>query len=141
MPTKSNGKSGLWIALAVALSLVAVLGAFRFTSMYRSMSVTAAQAPELNAAAPGSIVKIVLEIGNAAPSDFRGKVLSKKTEEVYVRTNAQSSVHWNAQTKMVMGKPSDVHSGAIVHVTGKVRQDRSIDADQIVILTGYVKIE
>lgn len=141
MSRNSNGKSRLGIALAIVVLLIGVLGLFRFTSMYRSMSVTAAQAPELNSAPPGSVVKVVLEIGDASPSDFRGKVLTKKTEEVYVRTKSQSSVHWSDQTKMVMGKSFDVHSGGIVHVTGKVRQDRSIDADQIVILTGYVKID
>jgi hypothetical protein len=50
-------------------------------------------------------------------------------------------VKFNAQTKIVMGKPADVHAGAIVHVTGTVQKDRVIAAEQIVVLTGYVKVQ
>jgi uncharacterized protein YdeI (BOF family) len=104
------------------------------------MSVTAAQAPELNSAARGATVKLVIEIASVSSTDLRGRILSKKTDEVYVRTDTQASVHWSDQSKLVMGKSADVRPGAVVHVTGKVRQDRTIDADQIVILTGYVKV-
>ncbi len=72
---------------------------------------------------------------------FRGKLLEKKTEEVYARTSALVTVQFNAQTKMVMGKPADIHAAAIVHATGTLRADRSLDAEQIVILTGYVRVE
>jgi len=140
--TQSRGISTPWVLVAIAILIIVALGLLRFTSLYRSMSVTAAPSSELDSAAPGSTIKLVIEIANTPSSgSFRGKLLTKKTEEVYVRTNAQASVHWNDQTKLVMGKSSDVHTGAVVHVTGRVRNDRSADADQIVILTGYVKIE
>jgi len=51
------------------------------------------------------------------------------------------TVRWNAQTKIVMGKETDIHAGAIVHVTGTVRNDHAIQAEQVVILTGYVKVQ
>jgi hypothetical protein len=35
---------------------------------------------------------------------------------------------------MVMGKAEDIRAGAIVHVTGKIAQDRSVQAKQMVIL-------
>jgi hypothetical protein len=40
-----------------------------------------------------------------------------------------------------MGKQEDVHPSAVVHVTGTLKKDRSVDATQIVILTGYVEIK
>ena len=46
-----------------------------------------------------------------------------------------------SQTKMVMGKQSDIHPAAVVHVTGTLKKDRNVDASQIVILTGYVEIK
>jgi hypothetical protein len=74
----------------------------------------------------------------------RGKndreVAGKKTEEIYARTATPVTVQWNAQTNIVMGEMADVHAGAVVHVTGTVQKDHSSDAEQIVILTGYVKV-
>jgi hypothetical protein len=138
MSSKPYARTTICVVLVV-LTLV-IFGLLRFNSMLRSMSVTAAQAPELNSAARGATVKLVIEIASVSSTDLRGRILSKKTDEVYVRTDTQASVHWSDQSKLVMGKSADVHSGAVVHVTGKVRQDRTIDADQIVILTGYVKV-
>ena len=139
---QSCGSSTLWLLVAIAILVIVALGLFRFTSLYRTMSVTAAQSSELDSAAPGSSIQLVIEIANTpSPDRFRGKLLTKKTEEVYARTNTQASVHWNDQTKMVTGKSSDLHAGAVVHVTGTVRNDHRVDADQIVILTGYVRIE
>jgi hypothetical protein len=40
-----------------------------------------------------------------------------------------------------MGKQTDIHPAAVVHLTGVLKKDRSVDASQIVILTGYVEIK
>ena len=92
-------------------------------------------------AAAGEKTKIVIEIASSANGTIKGKVLQKKSETVYTRTNSEALVHWGAQAKIVMGKEDDVHAGAIVHVTGAAGKDHSIAAEQIVILTGYVKVE
>jgi hypothetical protein len=34
-----------------------------------------------------------------------------------------------------------VHPNAVIHITGVVQKDRSVDAEQIVILTGYIHLE
>jgi hypothetical protein len=47
----------------------------------------------------------------------------------------------SGDTKFVMGKAEDVRVGAVVHLTGAMQEDRSVAAQQIVILTKYVKIE
>jgi putative AlgH/UPF0301 family transcriptional regulator len=84
----------------------------------------------------------VLEIAEAgSEGKITGKLLQKKTEEIYTRTATAVTVQSNSQTKIVMGKPADVHAGAVVHVTGTVQKDHVIAADQIVILTGYVKVQ
>ena len=89
----------------------------------------------------GEKTKVVIEIASAADGTIKGKVLQKKSETVYGRTNSEALVHWNGQAKIVMGKEDDVHAGAVVHVTGTTGKDHSIRAEQIVILTGYVKVE
>lgn len=39
-----------------------------------------------------------------------------------------------------MGKLGDLRAGAVVHVKGTIGDDHHIAAEQIVILTGYVKV-
>ena len=93
-------------------------------------------------ATPGSKEKIVVEIAEAAANGaVQGKVLQKKTEEIYVRTDIPVTLQTTSQTKFVMGKAADLRPGAVVHVTGTVRVDRGLDVEQIVILTGYVRVE
>jgi len=93
-------------------------------------------------ASPGDTVKLVLEIGESSTEgSIRGKLLQKEREKVYLRTNTAVTVQSSAQTKMVMGKQSDIHPAAVVQLTGTLKKDRSVDASQIVILTGYIEIK
>jgi len=92
-------------------------------------------------AAQGQKIKLVIEIEETSNGTIKGKVLQEKSETVYARTGTAAIVHSGSQTKVVMGKPEDVHAGAVVHVTGTTERDRSITAEQIVILTGYVKVQ
>jgi len=92
-------------------------------------------------AAQGQKTKVVIEISEASNGTIKGQVLQQKSETVYARTSTPAVVHSTAQTKVVMGKPEDVRAGAVVHVTGSTENDHSISAEQIVILTGYVKVQ
>jgi hypothetical protein len=142
--TTSNVRTrSVW---AAALSVIIVLTAFLVWGSFRSaksMSTAAASDEDVFIhATPGDIVKMVLEIENSSTEgSLRGKLLQKETEEIYRRTNTQVTAQSGAQTKIVMGKQSNIHPAAVVHVTGVLKKDRSVDASQIVILTGYVEIK
>ena len=70
----------------------------------------------------------MVEIGEAVPAGtIKGKLLSKKTEEIYTRTSTPVTAQFDVQTKIVMGKPSDLRAGAIVHVTGTIRGDLGLE--------------
>jgi len=136
------------VRLRVGISFV-VVGALAtafvlWNSARRAGNMTAAAASDeqqFTQAAAGEKTKIVVEIESAADGTIKGKVLQKKSDTVYARTNTAAVVHSGSQTKIVMGKEDDVHAGAVIHVTGTAGKDHSITAEQIVILTGYVKIE
>jgi flagellar basal body-associated protein FliL len=140
---EANQARRVWIALVALVVLAAVLAVWMSARMSGKMSGAGASDEQaFTKATSGSKAKVVVEVGETTPDGmFRGKLLEKKTEEVYVRTNTPVTVQSNAQTNMVMGKPEDIRPAAIVHVTGTVRQDRALDAEQIVILTGYVHVE
>lgn len=134
---------GVWL-LFVTAAVLAIAFAM-WWSARKAGSMMAAATPDetqLAQVTPGTKTKIVIEVTEAtADGTLRGKLLQKKTETTYVRTTSPATVRTSAGTKLVMGKQSDVHAGAVVHVTGTVAKDHGIEAEQIVILTGYVQVQ
>jgi hypothetical protein len=133
----------VWLVLAAMLVLLAALVVWKSASMAKRMStVAASNGQDFSQSALGSQVKFVLEIRErGADGKITGKLLEKKTEEIYARTMTPVTLQSNAQTKMMMGKAADVRPGAVVYVAGTVQKDHGIQAEQIVILTGYVKVQ
>jgi uncharacterized protein YdeI (BOF family) len=131
-----------WIVLISTVALLVALAVWNSARMSLSMSTAASDDQQFAQTAPGTNTKIAVEIAEPAPEGTaKGKLLQKKTEEIYARTSSSVTLRWNAQTKIVMGKEADIHPGAVVHVTGTVRSDHTIQAEQLVILTGYVKVQ
>ena len=126
------------LAASVLLIAIGVWWAVRMSSV---MSDVAASNPNMAQTKTGGTANILIEVTEAKGGELRGKILKEKSKEVYARTGDQISVHPNAETKYVMGKAKDVQAGAVAHVTGVMQEDRSVAAQQIVILTGYVKVE
>jgi hypothetical protein len=133
----------IWLVLVAMVVLLFAFVIWKSGSMAKQMSTMAASnEQEIAQSAVGAQTKFVLEVGaTSAEGRMTGNLLEKKAEEIYARTTTPVTVQWNAQTKIVMAKMADVHAGAVVHVTGTVQKDHSIDAEQIVILTGYVKVQ
>jgi hypothetical protein len=143
--TKIAGRRArtVWFVLIALVALLFTFVVWKSGSTAKMMSAAAASdGQDVSRSAVGSSAKFVLEIAEASSEGkITGKLLQKKTEEIYTRTATAVTVRSNSQTKIVMGKPADVHAGAVVHVTGTVQKDQVIAADQIVILSGYVKVQ
>jgi len=133
---------GIWLLFAAAFFAV-VLVVWMSARKAGGMTAAAASDEQQYAqAAPGTKIKLVIEVVDSMTGGtIRGKILEKKTEKTYLRTKAGITVQSSGETKMVMGKREDVHAGAVVHVTGTVQNDHSIQAEQLVILTGYVQVQ
>jgi putative AlgH/UPF0301 family transcriptional regulator len=133
----------VWFVLIALVALLFTFVVWKSGSMAKTMSAAAASdEQDFSRSAVGSSAKFVLEIADASSEGkITGKLLQKKTEEIYTRTATAVTVQSNRQTKIVMGKPADVHAGAVVHITGTLQKDQVIAADQIVVLTGYVKVQ
>jgi len=131
-----------WLGIMGVALLLVVIGGWWSSKMMTVMSSAAASDPNAAQAKAGEVAKIVMEIAEASnDGKIRGKILRKKTEEIYTRTGEEIGVKAGGETKFVMGKAEDVRAGAVVHVTGTMQGDRSVVAQQIVILNKYVKVE
>jgi hypothetical protein len=86
-------------------------------------------------------MKVVVEIqkpeGDGA---FAARLLDRRSDTVYSRTATPVNIRSDSTTRFVMGKAADVRAAAVVHVTGTVDADHRLNAEQIVILTGYVEV-
>lgn len=136
---KSNRPTMIFVLAALAaLSLAFVWsGAGRMMRM-QTQAASNAEFAQLKA---DDDTKIVIEVEEASGGKIRGKLLERQDETHYSHTQNLADVTWGKETGIVMGKAEDIHSGAVMHVTGKMGADRSVQAKQIVILTGYVRVK
>ena len=130
-----------WIIACTALALLIAFAAWRTASKAMKMgSATAAGPAAFDSLKPGEPAKIVLEVTDSRSGEtIHGRLLEKRTETVYARTATAVEADFDSNTSFVMGKVSDIHPGAVLHVTGTVSGSRAVQARQIVVLTGYVQ--
>lgn len=136
---KSN-RMTMMFALAALAALTLVFVWSRSGSMMR-MQTQAASNAEFAQLKAEDQTKIVIEVAEAFSGTIHGRLLEKQDETHYARTENPTEVTWRTETGIVMGKAEDIHAGAVVYVTGKMSSDRSVQAQQIVILTGYVQVK
>src|SRR5579862_5842870 len=129
----------VWIFMLAALAVLSLVFMWRGAGRMMNMQSHAASQAEFVQLKSQDVARIVIEVTEAAEGRILGKLLEKQDETHYARTANQAEVVWGKDTALVMGKSEDVHTGAIVHVTGKVADDHSVHAQQIVVLTGYVQ--
>ena len=136
-------KSGrpMWIFMLAALAALSLIFVWSGAGRMMRMQTQAAGHSEFLQLKPQDSAKIVVEVTEATEGRIRGKLLEKQDETHYTRTATAAEVAWGKDTALVMGKAEDIRAGAIVHVTGRVAPDRGVQAQQIVILTGYVQVK
>jgi len=141
---KENARARAGIGVILVFIGLFAAGFMTWNSARRAAGMAAAASSDEKQwaqAEQGRKTKVVIEISETANGTIKGHVLREKSETVYTRTNTEAVVHLSTETKIVMGKPDDVQAGAVVHVTGNSENDHSVIAQQIVILTGYVKVQ
>ncbi len=93
-------------------------------------------------ATSGEHITAILEV-TAVSTDglLSGRVLERKSETLYQRTDHILQMRWNVDTPVVMGQVRDLTTGAVFQVSGQLDAARILNADRIVILTGYVAVQ
>jgi hypothetical protein len=131
----------VWMLMLAALAALSLAFVWKGAGRMMRMQTHAANAVEFAQLKPQDSTKIVVEVSAASEGRIRGKLLDKQDETHYLRTTNQTEIVWSKDIPIVMGKAEDIHPGAIVHIRGKVAADHSVQAQQIVILTGYVQVK
>jgi hypothetical protein len=132
----------IWIFVLMALAVLAFLAMRRDVGRAMKMRAESMAPGSVQKWKPGQQAKIVLEL-TAVHEGARaqGRLLEKQTETQYRQTPTLVRVAYDSATSVVMGKAADIRVGAAVRVTGTVQSDQTLKASQIVVLTGYVKVD
>jgi hypothetical protein len=91
----------------------------------------------------GVDVNVAVEIGDANANLLTGRFIDHDEQDPfarYQRTNVAVNIHWDDATKVVMGSRADVVAGALVWVTGVIRDDDAIDAKLVALLGGVAVV-
>ena len=139
VPIKSSRP--VWILMLTVLAALSLGSVWRGAGRMMRMQTRVANSVEFAQLKARDETKIVIEVSEVSEGRIRGKLLERQDETHYARTANSADVAWGKDTALVMGKAEDIRARAIVHVTGKVADDRSVRARQIVILTGYVQVK
>jgi hypothetical protein len=131
----------VWMFALAALAALSLAFVWKGAGKMMNMQTQAAKPAEFAQLKPQESAKIVVEVTDVPEGRIHGKLLEKQDETHYARTANQAEIVWSKDTAIVMGKAEDIHPDAILHVTGKVAADHSVEARQIVILTGYVQVK
>ena len=142
-PASFSKTTRTWIFLCTALALLIAVAVWRSAGKAMQMKSEAAATGQagLGSLKPGGVTKIVIEVMDSSARGYvEGKLLEKQTETTYARTNMVVEAAFDTNTSLVMGKTSDIRPGAILHITGTIMASRTVQARQIVVLTGYVQV-
>jgi hypothetical protein len=140
--TASSGSSRrAWVFVLAVLAALSAAFVWHGAERAMKMQPEAASQAQFAQLKPQESAKVVVEVAETSAGEIRGKLLDKQDDTHYTRTKNEARTHWDASTAIVMGKAADVRVGAVLHVTGTLAADHSLQARQIVILTGYVQVK
>lgn len=133
--------SGAWLPVMVLLGLAFAVAAGLYSSRLMVRSAPAA-ANQIGAADSGTALDVVVEVTGSSAGDITARLLDKHGDG-YRRGADSLQLHLVPEVKFMMGGRADLKPGAVLQVHGILESAsrRLLDAEQVVFLTGYLKVE
>ena len=134
--------SGAWLPLLVLLGLIFAVAAGLYSSRMMVLRAPGGTAVTVTKD-PGAAMDVAVEVSTvSATGDVTAHLLGKRGDG-YVRTTGILEIHLMPEAKFVMGSRGDLKPGAVLQVHGILEsaEHKLLDAEQVVFLTGYVKVE
>jgi hypothetical protein len=134
-------RRALW-GVAIVVGIVAV-GAIGFDIARRAGEMRAASTPAASvlASRTGAAIKAVVRIeSQTGPNAYSAELLESAGGTDYRGTASHIRVALGANTSVIMGASGDVKRGAVIQTNGAIDSARTLHADQIVILSGFVRV-
>ncbi|GER89586.1 hypothetical protein KDW_37480 [Dictyobacter vulcani] len=147
MPEAKKGQSPRFSNRILPAVLIIVLAVGIGFLLYSNHSLTLqGSLPSTNiqlaSAAAGSSTNVMCEIiSTSTHHSLQGYVLERTNDGSYARTQHIITVTWQSDQNVNMGHPQDLQPGAIVQISGQVDQAKVLHANQISVVTNYLKVK
>jgi Kef-type K+ transport system membrane component KefB len=138
-----NETSLKWIIFLAVLAAVGVWAIRGVLVRAQQMSTADTTASTFASISPGSSTKAVVRLESVSGKELKGTLLEKQGDTVYLLPSESTPTVIAAltpDTSVVMGKPKDIAVGAVVQLAGVLDADHVLQTNQVVILTGYVRV-
>jgi hypothetical protein len=138
-----NKTSQKWIIFLALLAAVGVWAVRGILLRARQMSTAGTTASTFASISPGSSAKAVVRLESVSGKELKGTLLEKQHDTVYLLPSESTPsviAVLTPDTSVVMGKPKDIAVGAVVQLAGVLDADHVLQTNQVVILTGYVRV-
>jgi hypothetical protein len=138
-----NETSLKWIIFLAVLASVAVWAIRGVLGRAQQMRTADTSALTFASISPGSSAKAVVRLESVSGKELRGTLLEKQGDTVYLWPSENTPTViavLTPDTSVVMGKPKDIAAGAVVQLAGVLDADHVLQTNQVVILTGYVRV-
>jgi hypothetical protein len=138
-----NETSLKWIIFLALLAAVGVWAIRGVLVRVQQMTTADTTASTLASNSPGSSAKAVVRLESVSGEELKGTLLEKQGDTVYLLPSESTPTViavLTPDTSVVMGKPKDIAVGAVVQLAGVLDADHVLQTNQVVILTGYVRV-
>jgi hypothetical protein len=132
-----------WIIFLAVLAAVAVWAVRGVLVRAQQMSTADTTDSAFASISPGSSAKAVVRLESVKGNELKGTLLERQSDTVYLlpseRTPPVIAV-LTSDTSVVMGKPQEIAAGVVVQLGGTIDANHVLQTNQVVILTGYVRV-
>jgi hypothetical protein len=138
-----NKTSLKWFIFLAVLASVAAWAIRGVLVRAQQMSTAETTASAYTSISPGSSAKAVVRLESVKGSELKGALLEKQSDTVYLLPSEKKLTVvavLTTDTSVVMGKPQDIAVGAVVQLAGTIDANHVLQTNQVVILTGYVRV-
>ncbi|HEY0760093.1 MAG TPA: hypothetical protein VGD59_12645 [Acidisarcina sp.] len=133
-----------WAAFVLVLVLASGLVLRDVLSRGDRMRVADMQPSAYSSLAAGSSVKAVVHLERVSGASVEATLLRKIDDTSYALPRPGSAARvtavLNPDASVVMGAPAALVAGAIVQLAGRIDSAHTLHVEQVVILTGYIRI-
>ncbi|GLV54572.1 hypothetical protein KDH_14190 [Dictyobacter sp. S3.2.2.5] len=130
--------------LALIIGVVAIVLLYLYANHLITVpgSVQLSSTPKFASATAGSQTSVVCQvISSSGNNSLDGYILEQTSTGVYQRTNNVVHIVWGANQQVSVGRNQDIQQGAIVQADGRVDAARVLHADQLSVVTNFVRLQ
>lgn len=130
--------------IALMIGIVAIILLYLYANHLITIpgSVQLSTGPQIASVKAGSQTSVVCEvISSSVNNSLDGYILEQANNGYYQRTSNIVHIVWGAKQQVSVGSNKDIHQGAIVQADGHVDAAKILHADQLSVVTNFIKLQ